>query len=335
MGQTIVYVSCAESREIRVFALDEESGKLWPRQTVVSENGLPLPLSVAADGSILLLGTRNPNGIASYAIDAQSGELTALGVAAAPGGATYVSCDGSRRDAFVASYGGNSLVVFPLAANGVPQAASQILDERPKCHAALLDRTNTWLLAPMLAVDAIAIYRLGEDLEIKENDPPHVRVRSGCGPRHLVFSPDNRFVHCLNELDGSIDVFAFDAAQGTLTPTQSISMLPPSFVGKPWAAELRATLDGRFLYATDRRSSMIAAFAVAPEDGSLHLVAHTPTETQPRGMGISASGRWLLAAGELSNHVSVYAIDAASGELTAVHRQETGVDPICVEMVTL
>ena len=155
-------------------------------------------------------------------------------------------------------------------------------------------------------------------------------ARPGSGPRHTVISADNRHVHCLNELDGSIDVYDFDAATGRLTPKQSVSLLPPAFSGKPWAAELRATPDGRFLYASE-----IAAFAVDPASGRLRLIGHYPTETQPRGMGIAPSGRWLVAAGELSGHLTVSAIDPEDGHLAASHRQATGQDPICVELASV
>ena len=84
-----------------------------------------------------------------------------------------------------------------------------------------------------------------------------------------------------------------------------------------------------------RTASAIAAFAVDAASGRLTLIDHTPTETQPRGMGIDPSGRWLVAAGQLSSRLTVYAIDAASGRLRAVHSHATGADPICVEIVAL
>ncbi len=334
MTQTIVYVSCAESREIQVFALDEASGKLTLRQSLANPN-IPLPLHAVADRHVLYLGTRDEHTIAAYAIDAASGELALLGSAKAPGGVTYVSCDHARRVAFAASYRGDSLSTFPLAANGVPQAAKEVREHLTKCHCALVDRSNTWLLVPMLGMDAIGIYRLTGQARLTPASPAQTEVRAASGPRHLLFTPDNRHVHCLNELDGTIDLFAFDAERGTLVLEQSTNMLPPAFTGTAWAAELRATPDGRYLYATDRRSSVIAIFAVDAQSGELALVGHTLTETQPRGMGITPSGRWLACAGELSAHLTVYAIDPASGRLEAKTRHATGADPICVEIIEL
>lgn len=332
MTQTLVYVSCAQSREIHVFSLAGEGGEVRLRQRVATA-GAPSPLRVCPQQRVLYAGTRADDALAAYAIDAADGQLALLGSVATPGGATYVSCDRQRQLAFCASYGANLLAVFPLDARGVPQAASQVESELPRAHAALIDGSNRWLLVPSLGSDTIRALRLGDDGRLTHGAV--TAVRTGSGPRHPVFSPDNRHVHCLNELDGSIDVFDFDALAGTLTCTQSINMLPANFADKPWAAELRATPDGRFLYATDRTASVIAAFAVDPASGRLSLIDHTPTETQPRGMAIDPAGRWLVAAGQLSSRLTVYAIDPASGRLRAVHSHATGTDPICVEIAAL
>ena len=332
MTQTLVYVSCAQSREIQVFSLADDCGEVRLRQRVATA-GAPNPLRVCPAQRVLYAGTRSEDGLAAFSIDAVSGELTLLGSVALPGAATYVSCDRERRVAFSASYGGHLLAVVTLDAQGAPLAVSQVETELPRAHAAQIDASNRWLLVPSLGSDTIRAYRLGDDGRLAP--AATTAVRSGSGPRHLVFSPDNRHVHCLNELDGSIDAFDFDALAGTLTCVQSISMLPAGFSGKPWAAELRATPDGRFVYATDRTASVIAAFAVDAGSGRLALIDHYPTEAQPRGMGIDPSGRWLVAAGQLSGRLSVYAIDPLSGRLSAGSSHATGSDPICVEIVAL
>lgn len=335
MSQACIYVSCAESRVIDVFALDTRSGELGLLQRFAT-TGSPLPMRISPDRRVLLAGTRSENALLSFAIDPECGELSLLGRVSAPGGPTYVSCDRAMRVAFIASYGDSNLAVFPLAANGAPMPAVQLETELPRAHAALVDASNRWLLVPMLGADAIRVYRLEEDgLRLSPNDPAMVPARSGSGPRHLVFSPDNRHVHCLNELDGSIDLFDFDAGSGTLELRQSVGMMPPGFDGQPWAAELRARPDGRFLYATDRRSSTLAVFSVETLTGELSLSGHFPTENQPRGMAIDPSGRWLAVAGQLSNHVSLYEIDPGTGLPSLHSRHATGKDPICVEIVAL
>jgi 6-phosphogluconolactonase len=332
MTHTVVYVSCAQSREIQVFSLANDSGEIRLRQRVPTA-GAPSPMKVRPDRRVLYAGTRSDDAILAFAIDSSSGELALLGSSPSPGSPTYVACDQANRLVFCASYGGNLLAVFPLDAQGAPLPAAQIQTDLPRAHAALVDAGNQWLLVPQLGADAIGSYRIGDDARITPNTPALTPVGAGSGPRHLVYSPNNRQVFCLNELDGSIDRFDFDAAAGTLAHQQSVSILPPGFSGKPWAAELRATPDGRFLYATDRTASVIAALDTG--SGELTLIDHYPTETQPRGMAIDPTGCWLIAAGQLSCRMTVYAIDPATGRLCERQSHPTGADPICVEMAAL
>jgi len=333
MAQTFLYVSCVKSRGIDVFSLDPELGDVQLRQRLETP-GAPQPLRFSADQRVLYAGAKAENSVLAFAIAPDCGELTLLGSTPASADPTYVSSDRCGKVAFCASYDGNCLDVFPLDANGLPGPASQHESGLPHAHACLMDGSNQWLLVPMLGEDAIRIYQLGDDGRLTPNDPPMVKVRHGSGPRHLVFSPDNRQVFCLNELDCSIDSFDFYAESGQLTLKYSVNALPPEFSGKPWAAELRITPDGRFIYASERTASVIAAFAVEP-GGHLRLIGHYPTETQPRGTAIDPSGKWLVAVGQLSASLTVHALDPKTGQLTVQGRHATGQNPICVEILAL
>jgi 6-phosphogluconolactonase len=111
--------------------------------------------------------------------------------------------------------------------------------------------------------------------------------------------------------------------------------LPPGFQGKPSAADLHITPDGKFLYGSERTSSTLAAFKVDPANGTLSPVGSVPTEQQPRGFNIDASGRYLLALGQLSHGLSSYRIDGESGKLTKLKEYPMGKNPNWVEIVEL
>ena len=170
---------------------------------------------------------------------------------------------------------------------------------------------------------------------LADNDPPAWPARTGAGPRHFVFHPRLPLVFLLHELDASIEVLAFDRERGTLRRPRD-ERLPAGFVGgAPWAADLHLTPDGRFLYASERRSSTLATFAVDAASGALTRIATTPTETEPRGFAITPDGRFLIAVGQASHRLSRYAIDAQSGALAKLGDQPVGQNPNWVEIVEL
>src|SRR5262249_20863765 len=94
---------------------------------------------------------------------------------------------------------------------------------------------------------------------------------------------------------------------------------------------IHLTPDGRFLYASERTSSTLAAFKVDPESGKVTPLGSVPTEKQPRGFAIDPSGRVLVAVGEVSNAMTVYAIDQAGGTLKLLQSIPVGKKPNWVE----
>ena len=60
-----------------------------------------------------------------------------------------------------------------------------------------------------------------------------------------------------------------------------------------------------------------------------------PTEKQQRGFNIDPTGRYVAAVGELSDSMTVYAIDQTSGALTKLKSYPTGKKPNWVELISL
>lgn len=332
----VVYVSNADSGDIRVLQLGAD-GALNEAQRF-DTGGMVMPLAASPDRRRLYAALRSePLAVLTLAIDAGSGRLHKLGEAPLPASMAYLACDRSGRFVLSASYGGNQVAVSPVDAQGIVQAAQQVLATPPNAHAVQTDPSNRWAFATSLGGGQVLQYRFDADTgRLTPNEPPALVIREGAGPRHFRFHPNGRFVYLMNELDATIDVLAFDSERGTLAPLQTVASLPPGFDGgAPWAAELHLTPDGRFLYSSERRSSTIAAFAVDAASGRLSLISHTPTETEPRGFAIAPTGRFLLAAGQKSDRLTVHAIDGASGRLTTLHSHPMGRNPNWVEIVDL
>lgn len=336
MAATVVYVSNADSAEISVLALDEASGAVTTLQTLPC-GGMVMPLALAPSHAVLYAGIRSePWRVLALRIDPADGTLAMLGEAPLPASMAYLAVDVSGRWLFSASYHGDRLALAPIDADGRPGAAVSTWPTERHAHAMRASLDNRFVFATSLGGGLLMQFRFDAARgELVPLDPPALRIRHGAGPRHLAFSADGRFVYLLNELDASVDVFALDAGRGTLSPVQTVSTLPPGFAGEPWAAELRLTPDGQRLYTSERRSSMLAGFDVDAASGTLRPVGHWPTQAQPRGFAITPSGRWLVAAGQLSHAVGVHRIDAGTGTLDLRHTHAVGRNPNWVEAITL
>jgi 6-phosphogluconolactonase len=336
---TFVYVGNAESNEVIVLQLDRQSGDLTTVEKVpipgITKPGISTPMAVSPDRRILYVGTRGePQIVAGFAIDPATGKLKHLGSGPLPDSMAYIATDRTGRYLLGASYPGHKVTVSPIGPPGTVQPAHQILPDHPNAHSILPDAGNRNVIVPTLGNDSVNQFRFDAATgKLTPNAPPSVRVKEKAGPRHFVFHPNGKIVYVLGELDGAVYVFDYDAATGQLKEKQSASALPPDFQGKPSAADLHITPDGRFLYGSERTSSTLAGFKVDPATGTLTPIGSVATEKQPRGFNIDSTGRYLLAVGQLSHGLSSYRIDPESGKLAKLKEYPMGKNPNWVEIL--
>jgi 6-phosphogluconolactonase len=332
----VAYVSNADSRDITVVALDRAKGTVQARQNV-DTGGMVMPLALSPDKRFLYAALRSePFAVASYAIDARSGALTRIGSAPLPDSMANIMTDRTGRWLFAASYPGHKISVSPIGADGVVGTPSAVIPTGKNAHAAIVDASNRHLLVTNLGSDQVLQFDFdAASGKLTPGNPPAFKTRTGSGPRHIVLHPDGKHAYLLHELDASLDLLAYDAQRGSLSLVKTWSTLPAGFGGKPWAADLHLTPDGRFLYTSERNSNTLAIWRVDGATGELALVGHQPTEKQPRGFQIDASGQWLLAVGQASNQLTAYRIDPATGGLTPQATLPMGKNPNWVEIVDL
>ncbi len=326
----IVYVASPESQQIHVWQLDDQ-GALTLLQTV-DVPGQVQPMAIHPDRTHLYVGVRPAFGVVSYRIEAD-GKLQEAGMAPLPGSPTHISTDLQGRYLFSVSYSGNCASVSPIGHDGVAVAPIQQIDGLTAPHSANIDPTNQLLLVPCLKEDRIRLFNLSLEGQLTPHRQEAVTTASGAGPRHMAFHPNDKFAYCVNELDGTVDVFAISENGGKYTLVQTLDAMPADFIGTRWAADIHLTPDGRFLYTSDRTASILTIFSVSEDDGKIALVGHHATEAQPRGFNIDHSGRFVISAGQKSGHIGVYQIDQNSGELTTLARYPVGVGPMWVSVL--
>jgi len=363
-AKTFVYVSNAEDGDIDGYVMDLRTGALDPVGKA-SAGKQVMPMAVSPDKRHLYAVVRaKPWTVLTYRIDAGTGRLAQQASAPLPESMAYISIDAAGRHVLTASYGGSLVAVSPIDPDGVVRkGAIQVLTTGKHAHSILVDAANRHAYAAALGSDQIHQFQWdGAAGQLRPLVPPVVKTPAGSGPRHLVFSSDQRFLYVLHELSGTVDQYAIDAAEGTLQRLASTAAVPkeaglqpgltpdaaaalaasaaagqrmPEAPARIWAADLQITPDGRFLYASERTTSRIAVLRAEQGSGRLQYVSSMATETQPRGMRIDPTGQFLVAAGQKSDKVSVYRIAPADGGLSLVGRYPVGRDANWVEIVSL
>ena len=346
-ASTYVYVSNAEDGDIGVYTLNSD-GSLKPSGRVPA--GKPvMPMAVSPDKRFLVAAVRSkPFAAHTFSIDRDSGALKPVGTGPLHESFPYIAFDRSGRYLLGASYGAHLVSVNPVGADGKVGDPLQVIPTAKNAHAIIVDNANRNVYVPHLGTDQVFQFVFDPASgRLTPNNPPHVQLKAGTGPRHIILSADNRFAYLLNELTATVSVLAVEK-NGTLREISSASALPPDAKlgpGMPrpqqgrdvskdiWASDLHLTPDGRFLYAAERTSSSIGAFSVDAASGRLTFIGSTPTEPQPRGFRIDPTGRFMVVTGEKSDTISSYSIDPASGSLKLIGKYPTGKGSNWVEIV--
>lgn len=343
-----VYVSNAEDGDIGLYTLRDD-GTLQPGARFKAGPDV-MPMSVSPDKRFLVAALRSkPFAAYTYAIDRATGALKLVGSGPLAESLPYIEHDRTGRWLLGASYSAHLVSVNPVKPDGTVGEPAQVIPTARNAHAIITDKTNRFVFVPHLGTDQLFQFQFDEKTgRLAANTPPVVQLKAGTGPRHVVASPDNRFVYLLNELTATVTTLALDARTGTLSETAIASALPPDSrlgPGLPrpqpgrdvandiWASDLHVTPNGRYLYAAERTSSTIGAFGVDAASGGLTYLGTTRTEKQPRGFAIDPSGRFAVVSGEKSGTLSSYRIES-SGMLAPAGRVPTGRGSNWVEIVT-
>ncbi|AOK17213.1 3-carboxymuconate cyclase [Burkholderia cepacia] len=324
-----VVVSNAADADLATFSLAAD-GTLAPLGRHPAGDAV-MPLARSADRSRLYAATRGERpSIVAFDVDPGGGALTRVASAAIDASHAYLSLDRSGRWLLGASYGGNSLSLYDAArvrdGDGTPL---QVVGGIANAHSVIVSPDNRFAYVGSLGSDRIFCFELAHDMRgLRAIERGEARVERGFGPRHLQFARDGRALVVVSEFQATLATFARDPDTGRLgdahiTPRPAmLAPLAPGHARPPaptepsvWAADLHLSPDGRFAYVSERTTSRLICYR-RHADGTFEPAHATATETQPRGFAIDPSGRWLVACGERSEHVSVYAIAPESGALS-------------------
>lgn len=324
-----VVVSNAVDGDLATFSLTSD-GALAPLARYPAGD-VAMPVAVQPDGGRLYVATRGAEPtIVAFRIAAGTGALARIGATAIDASHAYLSLDRSGRWLLGASYGGNSLSLYDAArvrdGDGAPL---QVAHGIANAHAVIVSPDNRFAYVSSLGSDRIFTFALVEDAGgLRAVEHGETRVPGGFGPRHLRFARDGHMLVAVSEFQATLATFSRDVDSGRLGNAQVSARHPavidlaqgharPPAPTEPavWAADLHLTPDERFAYVSERTSSQLLCYC-QHADGTFEPAHATATETQPRGFAIDPSGRWLVACGEQSEYVSVYAIEPSDGTLS-------------------
>ncbi|GAB2572714.1 lactonase family protein [Spirosoma areae] len=352
-GKEIMYVgtySVRGSEGVYVFEFDRKAGTMKPLQSVSNAKS-PSFLALHPTGKFLYSVNEAggaPTGVSAYAVDQATGKLKFLNDQSSVGrGPCHISVDQTGKTAFVANYGGGSLAVLPINANGTLGAPTDSVQhsgtgpdperqEKAHVHSVTLAPDNRFVYVADLGTDKLHIYEADvKASKVKPAQMPFATVKPGSGPRHFTFHPNGKFAYLVEELTSAVAVFSRDAKTGALTLlTDNVSTLPADFTGKNTSADIHVDPNGKFLYQSNRGHNSLAIFAIST-DGKLTKIGNQSTEGKtPRNFLIDPKGDFVFVANQDSDTITIFRRDQKTGKLTYTGQSVSVPAPVCLIMAS-
>jgi 6-phosphogluconolactonase len=293
----VLYVCVQDENKIVAFDMDSDNGQLTPQAEVPVAGG-PSVLAISSDRHVLYVGHRAVPTISSFRIDRGTGELALQGTVSPEYAPTFLAPDRTGRYLLSAYYQGGVAAVHPLAEDGAVGApALDWLATATGAHAIQADPSNRFAFVPHIA---------------RLNDNVLEPQRDNSGPNMIL-------------------QFKFDARSGHLTANSPFRVEPAERLG-PRHYCFHPTQD--FVYFSNEQGCSVTGYRLDHATGTLSAV-QTIT-TLPDGytarntcsqIHLTPSGQFLYVANRGHNSIAGFAVDAASGRLTALGRVSTEAVP--------
>ncbi|GAM20303.1 hypothetical protein SAMD00019534_034780 [Acytostelium subglobosum LB1] len=339
---------------IYLYSVDPKTGLLLKRESVVCSVTSPAQMVIDAQSKTLFAASEvdnyksGKNGcIVALSIDQSTGSLTQLNELDSLGTwPCHLSLNPKESLLLVANYGSGSVAVFPIdpatrqlqpssaffeakdnvgptkAVGAQPGSFSNSGHDAPHAHWFGTDPSGQYAFSTDLGQDRIYQWKLSDAGALAPNTPAFIDGPSaGCGPRHLVFHCNGKFVYMLNEESSAVTLYHFDQSTGLLQQRQTLSTFEPSYRGSSFGSGIILSQCGRFVYAANRLRNTVTLFSVEQTEGTLTFVEEVWTRGDfPRSIVIDPLGNHLYVLNQRSDNITIFTVDKSTGRLSFIDR---------------
>lgn len=336
-------------RGIACYEFDTDTGKLEYRNVT---GNIQNPSYIITDSGSSYLYCVNElkdwNGIdgstvSAFAVEKSTGKLKLINRQFTCGAdACHLSLSPDESCLLVSNYSGGSFAVYRIRGDHGLEAASCILkhsgkgvnpqrQEGPHVHQTVISPDGQYVYVSDLGQDVLACYRADWEKGwlLPEKDK-NIYGLPGQGVRHGVFDRTGTRLYVMTELTCEVNVYEYKEGEARLLQTV------PAFSEKEkpqedWlGAGIRIHPSGKWVYGAVRGADHIAVFRVEA-DGQLTLKETKPSGGRtPREFILSPDGRFLLAANQDTDNITVFAADETEGGLKEVWNEREAFCTTCM-----
>jgi 6-phosphogluconolactonase len=256
----------------------------------------------------------------------------------------HITVEPKGRFLVVSNYRSGNFALFPLQPDGIPIASPVLFQgfgigtnpkrqDSPHAHSAAVDPMNGTLYLVDLGSDTIYVRNFDFRTKTFENAiaTSDLNVPSGSGCRHLVFSPDHRFLYVAGELDSCVYVFARNEERFCNKPIQRVSTMESDKETVNTVSAINLHPSGKILCVSNRGQGSFSVFAVDKTTGQIKLLKNQPVQCRiPRFCTFDPTGNYFFVCGQDSGRIQVFQVNQENNEFNFVSQSPLIDSPVCL-----
>ena len=318
-----------QTRGIYTFQIDVENGELLFKKHFVTPSD---PFYAFNFGRFSCITYRNrtgsidDGGICEYSATA---ETLALVSRATDKGKTYVhACTNGDLDTanklFAVDYYNGEVVVFKIekkklikkigeykfTGKGVDSVKQAL--PYPTYVDFLPGQDKLYVVS--LGLDKICLFDVKEDGTLVYDNVNSLSLKSGNGPRKMIFNQDGNRAYIMNELTSTIDVYKYENLKFELMQTVDTYPKDDDDCDDNAPTDILFNLEGNHLYVTNNGHDSLVLFDVE-EDGTLTYLDFEDTSPDPVDMLIynEEGNEWIIVACQKGGIIESYRFASEKG----------------------
>ena len=265
-----------------------------------------------------------------YTMDPQSGQLELQEDVALAGGPGPLSLDPGRQFMFIGLRSNSRLGSYRIdrSTGGISPIGEIPLKSDP-CYLST-DRTGRFLLSAYYRAGRVGVHRIRDDGAVAEEPVEWIATAEHAHCVHT--DPSNHYCFVPHTVpSNAIFQFVFDQQTGRLRPN-AVPQVRPERLDGPLHYCFHPS--GRLVYVSNEQGSNVTAYRFDASRGTLSPLQ--TLSTLPEGyegdntcaqIHVAPSGRFLYVSNRGHDSIACFAIDAVTGELTALGQQPTEETP--------
>lgn len=335
-----------EGKGIYSFVLNLNTGGIDDVK-LEAELGNPTYLNIDKENKYLYSTIKKDKtgGVAAFFINPVTKALELLNYKITEGSSPcHVSLNSNNTYVFSANYHRGIDEVYPINKDGsLKPVISMVVhkgsgtnkdrQEKPHVHFSDLTPDEKYLCVIDLGIDMLVTYTFDKGILSKYNE---LALKPGSGPRHMDFHPNGKYAYIITELSSEVIVLEYNSLNGSFKEIQYISTLPADFKAENLGSAIHVSLEGKYLYASNRGHDSIVVFSIDASSGMLTLVSHTSTEgNHPRDFDIDPTEKFLVVANRDTNNIVPFIIDKVTGTPIKINSGVSIPNPVCIKFLRL